>query len=145
MPDYTYSNIIGVRIVIMEGTAIKFLQKFMPELVGKKVGLSFNRDQHIIYTNEAIRERLGYAKPEQLQFVHPFKLSPEKQPSGELSSTKSMLMMKKAKVLGKFSFPWVHLTADKVLINCQIHLFDISDLEDKNHSAIDMFAVWQFE
>lgn len=129
----------------MERSAIKFLRRFKPELVGKKVGLSFNRGQHIVYTNEEVRGQLGYVRSEPLPCVHPFKLSPEKQPDGDLSSTKSMLMMKKAKILGNYSFSWVHLRADNTHLYCQIHLYDIVEFEDKPHSEIDMFAIWQFD
>ncbi len=128
----------------MEKSAIQFLHRFKPELSQQPVGLSFTRGQHIIYTNEVVRKQLGYNSSEQIQFVHPFKLSPELQPDGQLSSTKSMLMMRKAKVLGSYSFPWVHLKADKTKIDCHIHLFDISSTDSHVLMEADLFAIWQF-
>lgn len=129
----------------MEKSAIQFLHRLKPELSQHKVGLSFNRGEHIIYTNEEVCKQLGYQDPAELKFVHPFRLSPELQPDGELSSTKSMFMLKKAKVLGQLSFPWTHIKADKTPINCHIHLFDISAHPERVYEGIDIFAIWQFD
>lgn len=128
----------------MDKSAIALLHRLRPELVTEDVGLSFNLGDHIVYTNEQVVKQLGYQKPEQLCHVHPFMLSPERQPDGELSSTKSILMLKKARVLGEFSFPWVHKRSDKSEVNCRIHLFDLSSEEEQSLPEVDLFAIWQF-
>ncbi len=129
----------------MEKSAIRFLHRLKPELSHESVGLSFNSGEHIIYTNDVVYKQLGYSKPEDVCFLHPFMLSPELQPDGELSSTKATFMLKKARVLGEFDFPWVHVKADKTEINCHIHLFDVSDHQDRVNQDIDIFTIWQFQ
>lgn len=129
----------------MERSAIKLLQTLKPELAEQEIGLSFNLDDHIVYTNQHVVSQLGYEKSQALCHLHPFMLSPERQPDGELSSTKSMLMLKKARVLGEHSFPWVHLKADKSEVNCHIHLFDLSNRDDVQVEGVDLFAIWQFK
>ena len=129
----------------MERSAIQLLQTLKPELSEEEVGLSFNLGDHIVYTNQHVATQLGYEKPQELCHLHPFMLSPERQPDGELSSTKSMLMLKKARVLGEYNFPWVHVKADKSEVNCHIHLFDLSNRNDSHIEGTDLFAIWQFK
>lgn len=128
----------------MEKSAIRLLQSLRPELADEDVGLSFNLGDHIVYTNEQVVTQLGYESDQQLCHIHPFMLSPELQPDGELSSTKSILMLKKARVLGQHDFHWVHAKADKSAVNCHIHLFDLSNREDDIAEGVDLFAIWQF-
>lgn len=129
----------------MERSAIQLLQILKPELAVGEVGLSFNLGEHIVYTNEQVVTQLGYKKSKELCHLHPFMLSPERQPDGELSSTKSMLMLKKARVLGEYNFPWVHVKADKSEVDCHIHLFDLSNRDDTSVEGADLFAIWQFK
>lgn len=128
----------------MDKLAVQLLHKLRPQLANEEVGLSFNIGEHIVYTNEYVVKQLGYKKREEVCHIHPFMLSPEHQPDGELSSTKSILMLKKARVLGEYDFPWVHVKMDKTEVNCHIHLFDLSASETELAQRFDLFAIWQF-
>lgn len=129
----------------MERSAIQLLHTLKPELAEQEVGLSFNFGDHLVYTNQHVVTQLGYKEPQELCHLHPFMLSPERQPDGELSSTKSILMLKKARVLGEYNFPWVHVKGDKSEVSCHIHLFDLLNRDDIHVEGVDIFAIWQFK
>lgn len=120
------------------------LQQFKPEFKGQEVGLSLNQGERIVYVNDALYQQLGYQQASEIHQLHPFMLSPELQPDGQLSSTKSILMMKTAKVLGEVNFPWRHIKADKTPVSCHIHLFDISHYPQAQVNQVDLFTIWQF-
>jgi len=58
--------------------------------------------------------------------LHPSELSPEYQPDGQDSFTKSQDMFAKSKELGAYQFYWVHLSASKKLRRVLTTLTDIS-------------------
>lgn len=129
----------------MEKYALECLSKLKPMMKADAVGLSLNEGDHIVYVNDMVCQQLGYKEPQELAHLHPFMLSPEHQPDGQLSSTKAILMLRKAKILGQVDFPWMHLKTDKTHIPCHIHLFDVTLHPNKVNDNIDIFAIWQFD
>ena len=126
----------------MEQLAKRLLSQFQPKLSNENVGLSFNIDEHLAYVNQEILDKLGYSSKEEVKLLHPFMLSPVEQPCGTLSSTKSMLMLKQAKVLGDKNFPWVHTSATGEEIKCHIYLYCVKEHSDV--PDLDIYAIWQF-
>ncbi|NMP30113.1 hypothetical protein HII17_00940 [Thalassotalea sp. M1531] len=124
----------------MELDANKLLHEYLPDKTNEQLGLSFNGGDRIIYVNDEVVNKLGYSSPDDIISLHPYMLSPEYQPDGQLSSIKALQLIEKANVTGKCDFDWSHQKLDKTIIKCHIYLFS---LNDPRYSA-NMFAVWEF-
>jgi len=68
--------------------------------------------RRFVECNEAAARMLGYPGRSEFLFVHPSKLSPERQPDGEASSEKADRMIGIALERGLHRFEWVHTRAD---------------------------------
>ncbi|HHR85624.1 MAG TPA: PAS domain S-box protein, partial [Candidatus Acetothermia bacterium] len=62
--------------------------------------------------NQAAVEMMGCACKEQLLALHPYDISPERQPDGRLSSEKASELIAKAHQQGSLLFEWVHRRMD---------------------------------
>ena len=62
--------------------------------------------------NQAAVEMMGCACKEQLLALHPYDISPERQPDGRLSSEKASELIDKVHQQGNLCFEWVHRRMD---------------------------------
>ncbi len=101
-------------------------------------------DAHLLFDstglmdcNQAAIEMLRAKDKQQLLGYHPAHFSPERQPDGELSSTKAQRMDRTAKERGAHRFDWTHRRLDGSDFPCEVSLTPVS-LEGRDA----MLVVW---
>lgn len=87
--------------------------------------------------NEAAVRILGYDKADDLQKLHPSRLSPERQPDGELSKNKADVMMAQAHTDGYHRFEWQHIKKDGMPL-----LIEVSLTRIPYEGGNALFCVW---
>lgn len=113
----------GIPCIVGMGTDISQLMRTQQELVESEE--AFNRLFHgtteailimeglkFIDCNEATVSFLGYKNRDEFLHQPPWKISPKKQPDGELSSVKAKRLIKEALEKGYNRFEWIHRKAD---------------------------------
>lgn len=139
VPVYINSMAImyeGEACVAGIATDISKLKKTQQELVESEV--AFNRLFHesseaillldgkkFIDCNDATVRLLGYTNREEFLFQPPWKLSPRRQPDGELSTVKAKRLINEALAKGYNRFEWMHLKADGTVFPVDVMLTPI--------------------
>lgn len=113
----------GIPCIVGMGTDITTLKRTQQELVESEE--AFNRLFHesneaillldgrnFIDCNDATVSLLGYSSRDEFLLQPPWKLSPKKQPDGELSSVKAKRLINEALENGFNRFEWIHRKAD---------------------------------
>lgn len=113
----------GIPCIVGMGTDITKLKLTQQELVESEE--AFNRlfresneaillldGRNFIDCNDATVSLLGYASRDEFLQQPPWKLSPKKQPDGELSSVKARRLISEALENGFNRFEWIHRKAD---------------------------------
>ncbi len=88
--------------------------------------------------NEAAADTLGYSSAEELEEIHPSKISPSFQPDGEPSFDKANRMIRTAYELGYYRFEWEHLRKNGEIIPVEISL---TRIPFQDHDAL--YCVWR--
>ncbi len=113
----------GIPCIVGMGTDISTLKRTQQELVESEE--AFNRLFHesneaillldgrnFIDCNDATVSLLGYSSRDEFLLQPPWKISPKKQPDGELSSVKAKRLISEALEKGYNRFEWIHRKAD---------------------------------
>ncbi len=93
-----------------------------------------------IECNDAVIKMLGYKNSVEFLNTHPFELSPEKQPDGQLSSEKSKAMNNIAYDTGSNRFEWYHVKSNGEVFPVEVLLTSISS-ENANDKILHV--VWR--
>lgn len=113
----------GMPCIVGMGTDITKLRRTQQDLVESEEALNrlfhesneailLLEDLKFIDCNEATLSLLGYSSREEFLHQPPWKISPKKQPDGELSSLKAKRMIDQALEKGYNRFEWIHRKAD---------------------------------
>lgn len=113
----------GIPCIVGIGTDITTLKRTQQELVESEEAFSrlFHESseaillldgRNFIDCNDATLSLLGYSTRAEFLHQSPWKLSPKKQPDGELSSEKAKRMIRESLEKGYNRFEWIHRKAD---------------------------------
>jgi len=94
-----------------------------------------NKD-NIILANKKATELFGFEKQENLCGLHPYDLSPEKQPDGNLSKEKALKLINAAYEKSIKNFTWEHIGKFEMIVNTEISLSLLNDGSKKYLKAI---------
>ncbi|MEA2100091.1 MAG: ABC transporter substrate-binding protein [Campylobacterota bacterium] len=98
--------------------------------MGSIDGVLIIKDGRFIKANDAILKMLHYDDRDEFLNIHPSKLSPEFQPDGERSNTKTSLMIDNCLKNGSHRFEWVHTKKGGENFWCDISLTKIEFEDD---------------
>ena len=93
-----------------------------------------------IECNDAVIKMLGYKNSVEFLNKHPFELSPERQPDGQLSSEKSKKMNEIAYNTGSNRFEWYHVKHNGEVFPVEVLLTSISSAKDSDKM---LHVVWR--
>lgn len=126
----------GIPCIVGMGTDITQLLRTQQELVESEEAFSrlfresneailILEGKNFIDCNDATVSLLGYSSRDEFLLQPPWKISPKKQPDGQLSSVKAKMLIAEALEKGYNRFEWIHRKADGTAFPVEVMLTPI--------------------